>query len=106
MLERRDRRRDLPHPVAAVEALNTKPTARAAILSKLQKVDFRAKEAVPVLIACLEDKSATVRALSAERLGAIGPDARAALPTLDLLLDDSDAGVRAVVQQAMKRIKK
>jgi HEAT repeat protein len=93
-------------PVAAVEALGTKPSTRTAILYKLQKVDFRAKEAVPALIACLEDKSATVRALSAERLGAIGPDAKAALPTLDLLLDDSDAGVRAVVQEAMKRIKK
>lgn len=94
-------------PPAAVQALKTNGSeVRTAILNRLQKAEFRAKEAVPALIDCLEDKSATVRALSAERLGAIGPDARAALPALDLLLDDPDASVRAAAHEAMKRIKR
>lgn len=94
-------------PIAAASTLKKKDSKhREAVLTKLSKAKFRSKEAVPLLIDCLEDKSAQVRALSAEVLGEIGPDARAAVRALDIALDDSDARVRACVQEALKRIKR
>ena len=66
----------------------------------------RAAEAVPDLIAALDDSYATTRMCSARALGEIGPPARRAIPRLTKLArDDEDGLTREVAQKALKKLR-
>src|SRR5262249_19842223 len=55
---------------------------------------LKAKDAVPDLIASLQDKDDAVRAGAAEALWSVGPEAREAVPALVPLLRDKSPAVR------------
>jgi hypothetical protein len=65
------------------------PGVRSLALQKLQELGPQAREAVPALIAALEEvrDDANLRSGLVATLGAIGPDARAAVPLLVSLMD-------------------
>jgi hypothetical protein len=91
--------------VAASALQHEDAKLRHLVLTTMKKDGYRAKEPIPVLIACLKDGSATVRALSADVLGAMGTDAGAAIAPLTIALDDTDPTVRSSVRNALKRIR-
>ena len=94
-------------PIGAARALkDLNSTWREVIVRKLLGAQAGAKEMVPLLLPCLEDKSAGVRAVTAELLGEIGPAARAAVKALDNALDDPNPTVRACAKEALRRIKR
>jgi HEAT repeat protein len=90
--------------VAASALKHEDAKLRTLILTSMKKDGYRTKEAVPVLIGCLKDRSAEVRALSADVLGAVGTDAGPAIAPLTIALEDTDPTVRSSVRNALSRI--
>jgi HEAT repeat protein len=56
--------------------------SRARAAEALGKLGPRAKDAVPALVAALDDDAPLVQLMAADALGRVGPDARAAVPRL------------------------
>jgi HEAT repeat protein len=80
------------------------PTARCRAAAVFAVVRPPVQEAIPDLIACLEDSEHSVRAEAAVALGHMGPSARAAVPALTKLLKDPVAHVRDAAADALKKI--
>jgi len=63
-----------------------------------------AAQAVPALIASLEDPDLYVRRAAAQALGNIGPAAMEGLSALSAALKDPDLGVREAIAEAVRKI--
>jgi HEAT repeat protein len=67
----------------------------------LVRLGPEAEDAVPPLIAALQDESAKIRECAVDALKGIGPSARPALPSLRLALDDPAIEVRTAAAAAL-----
>jgi HEAT repeat protein len=90
---------------ALVRAADTGNTViRKACLDALGKIGPDAAEAVPTLVAALNDPEDNVRQSAAEALGMIGPNAAPAVPALVAALNDPEDNVRQSAASALGKI--
>lgn len=79
--------------------------ARVAAAITLTRIGMKGrKDAVPILVACLDDSEAPVAEWSADVLAQIGPDAAAALPALRKLQKSTRIGRPSAIENAIKVI--
>lgn len=86
-----------------IEALKD-PQVRGRAAAIIGRIGPPAKEAVPALIATLEDKNSQTRAEVLFALAAIGPDAKAAVPAIVQSIQDQDINVRYGACYALGKI--
>jgi HEAT repeat protein len=77
---------------------------RLECLKTLARAGNATKEAVPALVAALDDKESDVKILAAHVLGQIGPAARDAAEALTKAAKDSDKGVSDTAAKALEKV--
>jgi HEAT repeat protein len=82
---------------------DSSPAVQAQGAFGLSRMGAEARDAVPALIACLQNET-IVRQNAALALGAIGPDAKEAVPALTKLLQDPEWTVRRHAALALGEI--
>ncbi len=88
----------------AGEALRANDSLLWWTAEALEKIDSKAKAAVPALIEALKDEDYEVRWRATQALGQIGRDAKAAVPALIEILKDKNVMVRQGAAQALGEI--
>src|SRR4051794_7593366 len=85
-----------------VRALRSRAaTDRLKAAKDLGRLGWLAREAMPALVAALDDEEGKIREAAAHAIGQMGPDA---LPTLSRMLDHPDKYVRRNAVWAMGRL--
>jgi HEAT repeat protein len=96
----------LPAVATLIEGLTKEPLVRQYSALALGEIGPEAREAVPALIAALQDPEWAVRRQAALALGQIGADARTSVASLQKLTRDRDSLVRKAAQQALQQIQR
>lgn len=81
-------------PMTMALATNTNPAIRMQTVQTLGRIGPKAREAVPALIAGLNDSDEVVRMVSAQSLGMVGQHSEQAVPALTRALQDLSQAVR------------